>query len=234
MVEFLVLCTGCAELNRCFVGKTKTFWQSTEQRLLEALRKKRILDSSVLIQCILRGRYCRRLLSNIISAESKSLVGFEKRDPALLKTIADEIRGNIVQLKTSFGAEYVSDPLPAIDKFMLAINAESKLTANLTACLSFSPLELINSFESIERCVSEVLANNTSVSVRGRIFVVDYRDNSTITKCLEKAALVRRSATLKREFDSGIRDKNELLLEKALLRLDEEKKKGKKQRNFVI
>ena len=50
MVTLLVQCTGLGELRRCFVGKTKTFWQSGEQRLLSKLRQQRMHTGSVTIQ----------------------------------------------------------------------------------------------------------------------------------------------------------------------------------------
>jgi hypothetical protein len=50
MVTLIVQCTGHSELRRCFVGKTKTFWQSGEQRLLTTLKNKIMQAASVSIQ----------------------------------------------------------------------------------------------------------------------------------------------------------------------------------------
>jgi len=225
MVTLMTQSTGCTELSRCFVGISKTFYQSHQNRLLGNLRKKIMDEGCVTIQRVSRGRLCRHLLRDIIRAETDCIQAFEERNVTVLQRYGQNISSIVTKFELYFRLQYKTVALTSINGFTAALLLESQMLKKIEELLG-SSMSLIDLYEELDDAVKEVKKMDYTTQFGGKCFSLNYQSNKMLVQHIQKIEIIGVSASIKKMFERGIAEDNELILEKAIADLSAAKEIG--------
>lgn len=227
LVQYISEAYSGRSLERCFVGKTRTFYQAPQHNALESLRNAIVPVAALRIQTFARSFIARKLTRAISLAEQAWRASLRNREVDNITRNSQAVDALVARLNLTVPNLAFSLDCTSIGKsYHHAFESEGRLGPAIRAAIE-EPVDMMDKYDRLEVMLKSLDTVNFNTKYRTDTLSFRWEDNAELKEQADKIVAMGELVNVKRKFQRGIANKNEEALEEAVAELAKLKGQGK-------